>query len=329
MSEKRNVALVAGGNSSESVISVQSAAQMLKNIDSSKYNAWLVTVSGLQWKVQCLDGKMVEIDKNDFSFSVDDKKQFFDVVLMAIHGNPGEDGFLQAYFKMLNIPVTTCDMFVSALTFNKFACKTFLKEFDIKTAKAKIYRQSDEIDFKQLVFELGLPVFVKPNNGGSSFGASKVKRVEDFEVAFKKAFEHDHEIIAEEFIQATEVTCGVSILNGVEYLLPPTEIVSKNEFFDYEAKYSEGKSEEITPARLSPAQIAEVQQLSLKIYKLLNCKGVVRIDYLLRDGIFYFMEVNSVPGMSASSIVPKQLATYGISFSDFLGLLIEDAIQRK
>lgn len=329
MSGRRNVALVAGGNSSESVISVQSAAQMIKNIDSSKYNAWLVTVKGLQWQVRFSDGKMLEIDKNDFSFSVDGTRQFFDVVLMAIHGNPGEDGFLQAYFKLLNIPVTTCDMFVSALTFNKFACKTFLKEFNIKTARAKLFRRNETVDFMQLIQDLNLPVFVKPNNGGSSFGASKVKRLEDLETAISKAFEHDHEIIAEEFIQATEITCGVSILNGIEYLLPPTEIVSKNEFFDYEAKYSEGKAEEITPARLSPAQITEVQQLSLKIYKLLNCNGVVRIDYLLRDRVFYFMEVNSVPGMSASSIVPKQLATYGISFSDFLSLLIEDAIQRK
>lgn len=326
---RKSIALLAGGNSSESVISVKSAESLIKEIDPHKFEHWLIKVKGLEWSCTLHDGRVFHIDKNDFSLNIDGRKILFDCVLMAIHGNPGEDGFLQAYFTLLGIPVTTCNMFVSALTFNKFACKAYLKAFEIHTPKALLIRKNDIIDPSDLSGHLGLPLFIKPNNGGSSFGASKVKQKNDVFEALNKAFKHDNEAIAEEFVDGNEITCGISRLNGKPYFLPPTEVIPKNEFFDYEAKYTDGKSEEITPARLSQEQIEQCQHLSLKIYDLLGCNGVVRIDYILRNGIFHFIEVNTVPGMSAASIVPKQVRTSGISMGQFIELLINDATGRK
>lgn len=322
----KNIAVVYGGYSKEEVVSFKSAEQISEAIDKSKYKVYKVLINNNIWQVNTLTGDL-PIDKNDFSFINQGNKVTFDAVFMAIHGTPGEDGILQSYFSMLNIPLTTSNSFVSSLTFNKFATKTYLKEFNIETAKAVVIRKNDVINEEAIVEQLGLPIFVKPNNGGSSFGVTKVKEIGQLKEAVEKALIEDTEAILEEFIEATEVTNGVYLSNGVINVLPITEIVSKTEFFDYEAKY-EGLSDEITPARLSEEETQKCQALSKEIFQLLNCSGVVRIDYLKRDDTFYFMEVNTVPGMSGESIIPQQVRATGMTVTDFYSLLIEDAITR-
>ncbi|MBI9069037.1 MAG: D-alanine--D-alanine ligase [Salinivirgaceae bacterium] len=322
----KNIAVVCGGYSKEEVISIQSAEQIMEAIDKTKYKVFSVIISKDSWSVKTESG-LIPIDKNDFSFSNDDIKIVFDAVFMAIHGTPGEDGKLQSYFEMLNIPVTTSNSFVSALTFNKYACKAFLQNFGVLSANAYLLRKGEKYEADDIEEEVGLPMFVKPNSGGSSFGVTKVKRSEDIIPAIEKAFAEDDEIIIEEFIEGGEFTCGVFCSENENIVLPLTEIVSKTEFFDFEAKYK-GLSDEITPARLDNDQTNECQELSYDIYKLLNCSGIVRIDYLLRDDQFYFMEANTVPGMSKESIVPQQVRAYGMSVTEFYTLLIEDAISR-
>ncbi len=320
----KKVAVVCGGYSKEYVISIKSAEQIAKTIDADLFEVYTVSVTQNEW-VTKVNGADLPIDKNDFSFVLNGQKIIFDVVFMAIHGTPGEDGKLQSYFEMLNIPVTTCNSFVSAITFNKYASKLYLKEFGILTANSVLLTKGvSDIDTTKIIKKLGFPMFVKPNNGGSSFGVSKVKTEEELLPAIEKAFAEDYQIIIEEFIEGREFTCGVFKDNGKNTLLPITEIVSKNDFFDYQAKY-EGFADEITPADLPEQQFAECQKLTSDIYNLLNCSGIVRIDYLQKDDKFYFMEANTVPGMSAESIIPKQAKAYGISLTDLFARLINNA----
>jgi len=323
----KTIAVVCGGYSKEEVISLKSAEQISETIDAKEYNVFKVLITKLEWVV-VKNEEQIPIDKNDFSFMDGTNHIVFDAVFMAIHGSPGEDGKLQSYFEMLNIPVTTCNSFISALTFNKYATKTFLKDFGILTAKAKLVRAGHGVNSSEIVTDLGLPIFVKPNNGGSSFGVTKVKVESELMVAIEKAFEEDSEVIIEEFIEGKEFTCGVFVSANEQIVLPITEIVSKTEFFDFEAKYN-GFSDEITPARLTSEETLECQELSYNIYKLLNCNGVVRIDYLFKDERFYFMEVNTVPGMSKESIIPQQIRAAQYSVSEFYGKLIADAIERS
>lgn len=321
----KKVAVVAGGYSKEAAISLKSAEQIVASIDKELFDVYTVMITKEKWSV-CLENTEIIIDKNDFSFYYKGEKMLFDVVFMAIHGTPGEDGKLQAYFEMIDIPVTTCNSFVSAITFNKYASKLYLKEFSIPTAKSLVFtKNKNTINTEQIARELGFPMFVKPNNGGSSFGASMVKQEVELMQAIEKAFDEDTQIIIEEFIKGREFTCGVFKDSEREYVFPITEIISKNEFFDYQAKY-EGLSNEITPANLSQQQFLECQQLSSIIYDLLNCKGIVRIDYLFRDNTFYFMEINTVPGMSAASLIPQQAKVYGLSLSDLYTLLLKNAL---
>lgn len=324
----KKIAVVCGGYSKEEIISLKSAGQIAQIIDQSKYEIYKVFVNKEKWVV-IRDNAEIHIDKNDFSFTTErEQKITFDAVFMAIHGTPGEDGKLQSYFEMLNIPVTTCNSFVSSLTFNKYACKLYLKEFGILTAKSVVLNREDSVDFDALVNNIKFPMFVKPNNGGSSFGVSKVSNKEELPMAIEKAFNEDTQIIIEEFIEGREFTCGAFKNRSDSIVFPITEIVSENEFFDYEAKY-EGKSDEITPANLPVEQFEHCQQLTSRIYDVLGCSGVVRIDYLFRNGKFYFMEVNTVPGMSAESIIPQQARAYGLSVTDFYTMLIDDAISRN
>jgi D-alanine-D-alanine ligase len=323
----KTIAIVCGGYSKEEVISLRSAEQISQVIDHEKYETFTVLINREKW-VAKIPGKEIPISKDDFSFIMNGRKVAFDAVFMAIHGTPGEDGRLQAYFEMLDIPVTTCNIFVSALTFNKFATKLFVKEYGILTADALMFRKNQHIDTKSIINRFGFPMFVKPNNGGSSFGVTKVKEPAQLIVAIEKAFEEDNEIIIEPFIQGGEYTCGVFKSAAETLVFPVTEIVSKTEFFDFEAKYTKGMSEEITPARLTPDKSKECQELSSKIYDLLGCNGVVRIDYLKQDDRFYFMEINTVPGMSAESIIPQQARAYGLSVTEFYSKLIDDAIER-
>jgi D-alanine-D-alanine ligase len=324
----KTIAIVAGGYSSEYVISVQSAAQVFDALNKQKYLPYVVEIQQFKWFVK-IPGEEVDIDKNDFSFTTKGGKVTFDCVFIAIHGTPGEDGKLQSYFEMLNIPYTSCNSFTSLLTFNKYATKIYLEKAGILSANAVLVRYKQKVNAHPMVKHLGLPAFVKPNNAGSSFGVTKVKLEEHLQKAVEDALKEDHEVIVEEFIEGTEVTCGIAKLSDQELILPLTEIVSKKEFFDYEAKYTPGMSDEITPARIDDKLTKQIQQLSSKIYDVLDCKGLVRVDFIIRKGDPYFLEINTVPGMSKNSIVPKMIRTAEKTEGEVYGMLIEDALRKK
>jgi D-alanine-D-alanine ligase len=258
---------------------------------------------------------------------VNNEKIKFDCVLVGIHGTPGEDGRLQSYFEMMNIPFTTCGVLSSALTFNKYACKQYLKTYDIVTAKSMLLKANEEVNKEEIVKYLGLPCFVKPNNGGSSCGVSKISKVEELIPAIERALEHDSEIIIEEFIQGTEITCGVLKTSNNSKIFPIAEIVSKNDFFDYEAKYTDGMADEIIPARIPENIKLACEKTSAFIYEKLFCRGIVRIDYIVSNDKLYFLEVNTVPGMTENSIVPRMIKAAGLSITEVLTDLIEDAIE--
>lgn len=325
---KRKIAIVAGGDSSEYEISVESAAQLIEVLDKTRYEGYVVSVRNKVWEVQNINGENIPVDRNDFSFISGGEKNIFDCALIAIHGTPGEDGRLQSYFDLLGIPYTSSGMLTSALTFNKYTCKAYLNNFAIHTAKAILVRKGTKIDTEKIVDELGLPCFVKPNNGGSSFGVTKVKSSKEIEKALEDAFREDDEIIIEEFIKGTEITCGLLKTNDEEIILPLTEIVSKTEFFDYEAKYK-GLSDEITPARVSKEVERLTRNTSSLIYDALDCKGIVRIDYILSNGKLFFLEVNTVPGMSKNSIVPQQVRAAGLDLGALFTKVIEEAIREN
>jgi len=325
---KKNIAIVAGGDSSEHIISINSAKQVNEVLDKEKYNIYTVIIKETKWIVNGDSFKDVIVDKNDFSFSLNNQKIKFDCALIIIHGTPGEDGKLQGYFDTLKIPYTSSSTLASAITFNKIFSKNYLKSFDIPLAKFVSLKKGDTIDADQIINFTGLPCFVKPNCGGSSFGVSKVKEKEKLHEAIEIAFKEDNEILIEEFLEGSELTCGLVKTNKGDIIFPPTEIVSKNEFFDYEAKYTEGIAEEITPARISNELTKDIQNLSSQIYDIFQLNGIVRVDYIFTNNKLYFMEVNTVPGMSAASLVPQQIKAANLSIKDILSLIIEDSIER-
>ncbi len=326
---KKNIAVVAGGNSSEYVISINSTAQIVKILDKEKYDVYTVMIKDTEWIVKSEEFCDVIVNKDDFSFSLNNQKIKFDCALILIHGTPGEDGKLQGYFDTLNIPYTSANTLASAITFNKVFSKNYLKPFDIPLAKFVSIRKGDIIDANQIINITGLPCFVKPNCGGSSFGISKVKEKEKLLKAIGEAFKKDHEVIIEEFLEGRELTCGLVKTQKDIFIFPPTEIVSKNEFFDYEAKYTEGMADEITPAPISEKLTKEVQNLSSQIYDIFQLNGIVRVDYIYSKNKLYFMEVNTVPGMSAASIVPQQIKAAGLNLKDVFTEVIEDTLQNK
>tara|TARA_B110000008_G_C16900626_1_gene536598 strand:+ start:70 stop:1047 length:978 start_codon:yes stop_codon:yes gene_type:complete len=317
---KKNIAILRGGNSSEIAISIKSADLVYKNIDTNYYVPYIVHIEGLDWFVWHNESK-IELDKNDFSFQLNNKKIKFEGVFMAIHGTPGEDGILQGYFDLLNIPYNCSGAFESALTFNKAMCNALLKQFNIPSAKAVLLNKNETYDLLKIEKEIGFPCFVKPNRAGSSFGISKVYKNTEFKQALSKAFIHDSQVMVESFVEGTEVSCG--IIQKAETLIafPLTEITTENDFFDYEAKYN-GKSEEITPARVSTLERDLVQTLSKKIYKLLNLKGMVRMDFILENQQAYLIEVNTIPGLSEESIIPQQSKSYGMSLKELFSLTL-------
>ena len=325
---KQKIAIVAGGNSSEYQISINSARELSSSLDKTKYNSYTVVVKGSEWTVLSSDKKYL-IDKNDFSFEINGSRIQFDCVLMAIHGTPGEDGKLQSYFDLLKIPYTCSNVFTSALTFNKYACKNFLKEFGVKTAKSLLLRKEEAFNLEDILHKLQLPCFVKPNNSGSSFGISKVNDKEELQTAIFNAFAEDEEVIIEEYVKGTEVSCGLFKIKSEMITFPLTEIVSENDFFDYEAKYTKGKAEEITPARIPDDLRQKCMDLSEHIYLKLACSGLVRIDYIITKNTPYFLEINTVPGMSKESIVPRQIKVFGSNMGDILDLVIQDALNRN
>jgi D-alanine-D-alanine ligase len=284
-------------------------------------------MQGLNWDVLEGDEIIASIDKGDFSFVKNGEKIQFDFAYITIHGTPGEDGKLQGYFDMVKIPYSTCGVYSSALTFNKYFCSNYLRNFGVPMAKSIRLFKGDAIDTDKLVEELGLPVFVKPNAGGSSFGVTKVKEKEQLLAALEMATKESTDILIEEFIDGPEFTCGLVKLSNQEILFPVTEVIPQNEFFDFEAKYTVGKTDEITPARISPELTSKIQQLSSRIYDLCDCSGIVRIDYILKDGEFYFLEVNTTPGMTATSFIPQQIAAMDRKLGDVLGLIIEDKLK--
>ena len=310
---KKNIALVAGGYSGEYEISIRSAGQIAQNIDTNKYNVYTIVIEKQSW-YYCVEDKHIEIDKNDFSLTLNGEKINFEGALIIVHGTPGENGLLQGYFDMLNIPYTTCSALVSTITFDKEVCNALVRSFDIvNVAKNTSVFKDEKIDLDKISSTINFPLFVKPSEGGSSIGMSKVSCKEDLLPAIEKAFDVHHKVLIEEFIEGREFSCGVMQVGEKEIIaFPATEIVSQTEFFDYDAKYN-GLSNEITPAQVSDELMLRVQEITKKLYKRLNCSGVCRIDFIYRekDDKLFFLEVNTTPGQSAQSIVPQQVRAMG------------------
>ncbi len=374
--ERKNIALIYGGNSLEAEISIKSGKNVADNLDRDRYNIYEVLLRGESWRVINPNGEIVpggfaeellngeieiekgyvnvdeasvnannsgahgrikiedmqklpgtEIDKTDFSFTFGGVKTRFDYAFIMIHGNPGENGVLQGYLEMMDIPFNTCSSFVSTITFDKHSCKRFLDFSGVNLAKDRFIRKEDFCfaDCDSIIEKLGLPLFVKPSDGGSSFGVTKVKRPNELAEAIKMAFEVSSSVLVEECIKGREVTNGIYTVNGKIVNLPVAEIVTDREFFDYEAKYL-GQSREICPAPLGDELTRRVQRTSEKIYRYLGCKGLVRMDYFIRDDEIYFLELNTVPGMTAMSLVPAQVRAAGITMKELFNSLIAESI---
>lgn len=322
-----NVAVVMGGYSDESVISIRSGQLILNNLDRSKYTPFEVHILPEGWFVLA-DSIKYPINKADFSFEKDGQAITFDIAVNTIHGTPGEDGHMQAYWELLELPYTGCGFYQSALTFNKRDTLSVLAKFNIPRAKSIYLTKGDAITAREVADTLGLPFMVKPNQSGSSLGVSKVNNIEDFENALDFAFAEDNDILIESYLKGTEVSVGVLNYKGKTTVLGLTEIVSHNDFFDYEAKYL-GKSEEITPARLDAAIEQKVRETAAKAYEALGMSGFSRTDFIVMDGEPHFIEINTNPGLSPQSIFPQQAQHAGIAFSDLLDNEIQLALQRK
>ncbi len=321
---KRTIAIVAGGDSSELVVSLRSAQGLYSFIDKERYNLYIVEMEGHRWEVVLPDGSKTPIDRNDFSFMENGEKKQFDFAYITIHGTPGENGILQGYFDLLGIPYSSCNVLVSAMTFNKFTCNQYLKGFGIRVAESLILRKGFEITDEEVINKIGLPCFIKPNAGCSSFGVTKVKTKEDIQPAIEKAFEESDEVMIEAFMKGTEITCGCYKTSDKEVVFPITEVVSANEFFDYGAKYN-GESQEITPARLPEDTAERVRLLTSAIYDILGCSGLIRIDYIITEGEkVNLLEINTTPGMTATSFIPQQVRAAGLDIKDVMTDIIEN-----
>ena len=323
---KKNIAIIMGGYSSEYKISLKSGNVVYNTLDKEKYNAYRIHIFKDKWVfVNDMEEEFL-IDKNNFSVLVNETTITFDCVFNAIHGSPGEDGFMQAYFELLNLPQTSCSMYQAALTFNKRDLLATLKPYGIKTAESYPLNLGDVVDEDAIIAKVGLPCFVKANKAGSSFGISKVYKKEDLQAAIDNSFKEDNEIIIEQFLDGVEVSVGVISYKGETLVLPITEIVSENDFFDYEAKY-EGKSQEITPARISEDYATKVRTEAKKIYEILGMKGFSRSEFIAKNNEPYLLEVNTVPGLTKESILPQQAAEAGISLQDLFSNAIEEALK--
>ncbi|MDX1774304.1 D-alanine--D-alanine ligase [Oceanihabitans sediminis] len=322
---KKNIAIIMGGFSSEYKISLKSGNVVYQTLDTNKYNAYRVHILPEKWVYVDKNDQEFPIDKNDFSVTINDEKITFDCVFNAIHGSPGEDGYMQAYFNLLKMPHTSCDMYQASITFNKRDCLSILKPYGIKTAESFYINLGDTVDEDAIVNKVGLPCFVKANKAGSSFGITKVYKKEDLQNAIDFAFKEDDEIIIESFLDGTEVSVGVISYKGKTKVLPITEIVPNNDFFDYKAKYL-GQSQEITPARISDEDAEKVNTIAKKVYEILKMKGFSRSEYIFKDGEPHLLEVNTVPGLTKESILPQQAEKAGISLSDLFDNAITEAL---
>lgn len=321
------VAVVMGGYSGECVISLKSGQLILNKLDRDKYEVFEVHILTEGWFLVDKDNRY-ELDRGNFSAKIQDRQIFFDVVVNTIHGTPGEDGLLQAYWKLIGIPFTGCDFYQSALTFNKRDTLSVLAKFEIPKADSVYVTKGETLDKNKIIQQLGLPIFIKANRSGSSLGVSKVKSEKDFDKALAAAFEVDDQVLIESFLEGREISVGVLKLNGKTTVLGYTEIIPENEFFDYQSKYS-GKSQEITPADIDSQTQKNIDQISIKIYDLLDMTGFSRIDYMVNETIPYFIEINTNPGLSSQSIFPQQVDYKGLDFSDLLDSEIKLALSRN
>lgn len=326
---KHNIAVVMGGFSPEYEVSMNSGNVVFKNLSKIKFNPYRVVITREKWVVLDADNNEHPIDMNDFSATIDGEKLTFDAVFNAIHGAPGEDGPLAGYFDLIGMPQTSSGQFESALTFNKAECSMLLKTQGVNTAEAYYLARHEQYNSDHILAQVGLPCFVKPNRSGSSIGVTKVKEAEELGAAIAKAFEVDSQIIIEAMVKGVEVGCGVSNHSGQIRAMAATDIVPKNDFFDYESKYS-GQSEEVTPARISEDTYNQIMEESEFIYESLNLNGLARVDYIVTEnGVPFFIEVNTVPGLSEESILPKQALYTGISLGDLFDQTVERALESK
>ena len=325
----KNIALITGGESSEWKIALEGAELVEKSLDPSKYNVYKIVLHDGHWRYTDDEGNVSELDRNDFTLNVKGVKIRPDYALILIHGTPGEDGRLQGYLDMMHVPYSSCGFVSSVLTFDKSACKHALYGTGINLAREIVLNRHDRPDPEQIAATLGLPLFVKPNASGSSFGVTKVKRTEELLPAIEEAFKESDRVLIEEYIAGREISCGVMIAGGKEYIFPITEIVSKKDFFDYEAKYTAGFSDEITPADITPEVKAELNRMTREAYRTCRCSGVVRVDFIVTPaGVPYFIELNSIPGMSGGSIVPKQAREMGMSLGELYDIIIADTCRK-
>lgn len=327
---KPKIAFVTGGYSGEAAVSYESAKTIEKNIDPDKFDHYKIDITPKGWFYQLANGDKIEVDKNDFSLSIDDHKITFDAALIGIHGSPGEDGKLQGYFDMLRIPYTSCDCAISALTFNKRYTVAVASFAGINVANSVLLFKNNYKSPDEQVRSLRFPVFVKPNNGGSSIGMSKVNSPsEELGAAIEKAFKEDDQVLVEEFIKGREFTIGVFQTKGKIIALPITEVITKKDFFDYEAKYL-GASQEITPAEIDDATTQQIKDEAVKIYQIFNCKGIVRIDFIYdaAAGKPFMLEINTVPGQTEASLVPQQVKVMGWNMTEFYTALLDECLPR-
>ena len=325
---KRNIAIVCGGDSSEHDVSLRSAQGLYSFFDKAKYNVYIVDVKGTDWHVNFNDGATAAIDKNDFSFKCNGRRVFFDYAYITIHGQPGENGVMQGYFDLIHLPYSTSGVLVEAMTFDKFVLNNYLRSFGVRVADSILLRRGEDYDEEEIEQRLGMPCFVKPAADGSSFGVSKVKNADRLAPALRVAFMESNEVMIEKFIDGVEISQGIYKTRDKEVVLPATEVVTKNEFFDYDAKYN-GQVQEITPARLSPETAAKVAAETSRIYDILHANGIIRIDYIIAkdeqgNDLIYMLEINTTPGMTATSFIPQQVRAAGLNIKDVLSEIVEN-----
>ena len=323
---KRNIAIVCGGDSSEHDVSLRSAQGLYSFFDKERYNVYIVDIKGQDWHVNLPDGMTAKIDRNDFSFVENGKATLFDYAYITIHGTPGENGILQGYFDLVDIPYSTSGVLVEAMTFDKFVLNQYLRGYGVAVADSLLIRRGyeDLVSDDEIEQRIGMPCFVKPSTDGSSFGVSKVKNKDQLAPALRKAMLESDEVMVEQYLEGTEITIGCYKTSEKEVLLPITEVVTKNEFFDYDAKYN-GQVEEITPARISEDWARRVREITSHIYDILHCNGIIRIDYIISpQGKITMLEVNTTPGMTVTSFIPQQVRAAGLSMTDVLTDIVEN-----
>lgn len=328
--QKRNIAIVCGGDSSEHDVSMRSAQGLYSFFDKERYNIYVVDVKGQDWHVDLQNGDTAKIDKNDFSFKMDGKTVTFDYAYITIHGTPGENGLMQGYFELLHIPYSTSGVLVEAMTFDKYVLNNYLRGFGVNVAESVLLRRGEEEKYSDEEIEkrIGMPCFVKPAADGSSFGVSKVKNADQLAPALRVAFMESDEVMVESFMKGTEISIGCYMTRDKAVVFPATEVVTSNEFFDYDAKYN-GQVQEITPARLSPETTKRVEEETSRIYDILHCNGIIRIDYIISkdaDGNdkINMLEINTTPGMTATSFIPQQVRAAGLDIKDVLTDIVEN-----